>query len=94
MSVRVLAVIVAAIWSPAVMFLLMPVTVSVGVFLVTVKVSVDTLSTLTISALVIEGCSPAGQTVALKGGSGKSAPSPDWTIIDVPPVPGELVKVE
>jgi hypothetical protein len=53
-----------------------------------VKVSVETAVTLTISAFVLVACSPAGQIVAMNGGSGKRAPSPLATTREVPYLEG------
>jgi hypothetical protein len=56
---------------------------------VIVNVSVVTLVTRTISALVASGCAPAGQIVALKGAVGKRVPSPAATTSDVPDAAGD-----
>lgn len=54
-----------------------------------VNVSVDIAVTRTISALVVSGCTPAGQMVALNGTVGKMVPCPAVTTSDVPDVAGE-----
>lgn len=83
-SVIVLALMTAAIWSPATIER----AVELSWALVIVNVSVDLTVTLTISAFKVEGCSPAGQTTALKEAAGNLAPSPLWTTKEVPVVGG------
>ena len=84
-SVTVLAVMVAAIWSPT-----MTVRAEVlSCIRVMVKVSVLIFVTLTISAFAVVGCTPVGQIVALNGTAGNFVPSPAVTTRDVPLVAGE-----
>jgi hypothetical protein len=59
---------------------------------VMVKTSPTRAVTRTISALLVSGWTPAGQTVQLNSpstpGSGKIAPSPTWTSSDRPEAAG------
>lgn len=84
-SVRVLTVIVAAIWSPVTTVRAL----DDSCVRVIVSVSVEMAVTRTISALLDKGLTPVGQIVALKGGVGNLAPSPEATTSDVPDVAGE-----
>src|ERR1035437_8222979 len=56
---------------------------------VMVRMSPVTTVTRTISALAHVGDTPGGHTVAENGVAGKLAPSPEWTVSDVPEVAGE-----
>lgn len=86
MSVSVLTVIVAAIWSPATMVrALDPSCVRTMVQLSPLPFDVTRM----ISALEASGCTLAGQTVQLKGAAGKRAPAPVVTDKVVPDVGGD-----
>lgn len=84
-SVKVLVVIVLAIWSPTTMVraLLLSCVRTI------VNVSVEIFVTRTTSALALVGLELVGHTTALKGGVGKSTPNPVVTTKEVPLVAGE-----
>jgi len=84
-SVSVLAVTVAAIWSPTITVRALVLSCA----LVIVSVSVEMAVTRTISAVVLSGFAAVGQMVALNGTAGNKAPCPAVTTSDVPLAAGE-----